>query len=651
MATNSQTYFSYNPHYALCTKETNKGFVITRLADEAKLATIIVRDLKQIASYQWDYLKGKFLIVFFKDGTARIYNCFAGGKLVSLLRFTSKRVISGIWDRVCLPKRASGAFDHDITKLMPLLIKFGRDSRQTYILPYEPPNNVWRRQSLNEEQEPVIFDTHIVYQEEDGTFIIMFQGECPIAVPRVLPNDDHWFSSSPVPKILTIEHGLYCIFHKDGAAESLDLRPLLESELTISLIDNIITMRQLSKYLRDHLDIINKDLVIPYVEFLTKVCDHDYDIENLNQQLSSLLLIGEVPIELEDWFINAFGEKNLKKWKKLALEAYQKTAQVLTLTFIPACERLLILAERIGGLSKSLQLLETQMIGELSELSTLTTTLQSFLETTLRTIKDVSYQEMLFTVFQEWFSDRVMESINEDYKPKMKLDDQPDIAHKLLKFFESRLKKEDQQEAVNDLAKVNSFDTLLRQVNENLESVLDQNIKPKVLHKIKRGYHYSVFKTTNADNEFLPLDTELLDVTTSPSLPVIVFIASNKSHAPQHTTYSLGSLEKTVPSKTASKQVYLEIPTKINSQINQARVWETFRKEEDIVSREHKNKNVTRTLSVELGFEYCADTNSRDSCDAERDKFKMHYRCIIESSGQLKISHETPQQTENTRLK
>lgn len=370
-----------------------------------------------------------------------------------------------------------------------------------------------------------------------------------------------------------------------------------------------------------------------------KICDDEYDIEELNDELTSLLLIGEVPLKFENWCCNSVGEKNLKKWKKLGSEAYQKTIQVLTLAFIPACERIIILAERVRGVLKSIQLKEEQMIIELVDLSTLISDLQSFLKTTLETIKHMSQQEILFNNFLEWFCDKVMETIDEEYRPKIKLDNKPNIGHDLLLFFDSTLKREDQAEKVDNFARVGSFLALLQKIDLNLEIASCKYVKPKVIQKMKTDTHPSVFREISGATED---KIQLLDVTCSSNFLLIVYVVSAAEPEPKLDQYNVGVFERSTPHKMLSRQKLLGdgVLTPPGT-LNHAHVWEKYD-----VGKQAGKKNVTKAFSVQFAFSYNPPQQSvaEGVRQLEFHLFEnrrfVNYNLQLKANGELKIDQQ-----------
>lgn len=538
-------YRCYNPLYSLYAKKFNKGLSICRVADNAKIATVAVRDLNVLAQFQWDPITGKRMTVFYKDGNARIYDAFQAGKLLALLRISKTRVDGAIWDRIELSRQeVTFKFDHFVLNSMPKMIRFARDTRQIFILPYEPPNKTWRLATEEEDgvkREKEILDVHLVHQEDNG-LVLMLDGDFILRLAAG--------PSGPALKdIVVADRGLYHCFYEDATVESLSLDQLIQCDATIQLIQHFIAIKQLNHYLQDLLDLIKRDLVAPYTEFLTKICDAAFGYEILHEELESLLLGGGLSVELENWFCYTVGEKNFKKWKKMGLEMYQKTIQILTLSFIPACERLILLSERCRACLKALQLIESSTTTDSSEFANLTSLSQTYLRSTVETIQGVSAQEVLFQTFLQWFDDRLHEALDEDYKQKLSIDSNCKIGYQIATYLDLRINPDKQSEYDNKFLKLQTFQEILDTMSQNLQLIRDREIEPKVLQKITRVNRHNL---PNSENQIL------LAVAPIPSQSNIISFFSS-SNAAQQPTFYTRTLDKSSLAQISS-EVPIELP-------------------------------------------------------------------------------------------
>lgn len=623
MAAHNLDYRCYNQLYPLYAKKVNKGLGICRVADDARIATVAVRDLSVLAQFQWDLTTGRRMTIFYKDGSARVYDAFQAGKLLALLRLSNTRIDGAIWDRIDISIEGGETlqkFDHDVLKAMPKMIRFARDTRQIYILPYEPPNRAWRL--TTEEQDGVkceknILDVHIVHQEDNG-LVLMLNGDFILRL-EAGPSD------SALRDMTAARHGLYHCFFQDATVKSLNLGRLIRCEATTQLIEHFIVLKQLVRYLQDHLDLIKKDLAVPYAEFLDKICDSAYGYPILYEDLQSLLLAGGSSVELENWLCYTVGEKNSKKWRKMGLEMYQKAVQILTLSFIPACERLILLSERCRAHLKALQLTETSAITEFPLLASLTSLGQACLRTTIETIQGVSAQEVLFRTFLEWFDDRVHEALDEDYKPKLLLDSNGKIGYEISTYLGLRINPDKQSEYDNKILRLDSFQHTLISLSEALQLARAQDIEPTVLHKITSEPRQSV---ADSDNQ------RLLAVAPIPAQSHIVCFLSN-------TSGQLPSLLAKVLDMSTLTQASAEVPIEVPFGLRDLSEGRVRIVRLTSVSEEHHDHThrTNSTNKSEIVFTVSASrtAEAQDHFNAAAGQEEFTVRCQVTPAGVLTL--------------
>lgn len=491
-----QEYADYNPLYPLYVRRFTRGLSIHRMADDARIATIIVRDMSQVARHQWDPSTGKFLSIFYKDGIVRIYDGFRSGRLVSLLRAGKDGVVSGVWDRIELEHsdKSDGnwSIDHDITEMMPKMVKFARDSHQLCVIPYSLPSDVWRLPTADDTNQ--VLDAHVIRCVDNLSVMLNGEFSLSISLPQV---------PSSLVKFVLAQHR-YLAFYQDGSVEKFDLANLTENPFALRLLKDVVTMRQLYQYLQDHIELVQRDLIQPYDEFLERCCQGAFGgYDPLREQLQELMLLGAVTPELEDWLVNSVGEKNLKRWRKLGTDAYHKTLQVLTLACLPACERLISLGQKCRG-----NLLSQQMNPPSID------SLQLFLKNILETIANLSSQQRLLGSFLDWFDDRVHESIDEDYKLRSSIHDNSGLGPDLASYLQLRLS--DSSTEFSAVASLTHSLTKMQGCLSPLDSILFDEIASKI-RIVGTEDH------TNAKKTFFdPLDLTVINInsTTSPATSI-----------------------------------------------------------------------------------------------------------------------------------
>ena len=212
--------------------------------------------------------------------------------------------------------------------------------------------------------------------------------------------------------------GSFLAVGKDGTLQWVTLK-FLECALMRELVKSSGQIRFLCRYLAENVSLCHTELIEPYRVFLTRLMGA-YEGDDLATRLRDILLTGYIPDDLEEWLCNSVGDKNYKRWKQLSTRMYGDLNNVLTLAVVPACERLILAAERMQGIHKSLKLQRfcKDYAGELTtvELQTLISECQTLLEFTLNLITELNRDAALHQVFAEWFYDVVMETVDEDYK-------------------------------------------------------------------------------------------------------------------------------------------------------------------------------------------------------------------------------------------
>lgn len=410
-------FLKYNPRFGLyAMNQDHRGLVVNRVSDSSSIVRINVRDINLVLDYYWDPVEGKYISLFLRDGSVRIYNIFNEGKLVSLLRVLpirfggSKPSISKcLWDRILLPSEEESSLRipySDATKNMPKLVKFVVESKQIDIIPYRNMTKVWK--SIEDSSKKLI-DIHMGYVQESTDLQILIDGEY-LLHPLSLTDVSKELKPVTIMKSLVNKNG-YNIWFQDNSCVEIDLSQLVMDPDKLAVIESINSMRSLYNFLQDHINLIEKSLMDPYYEFLESIRGIDD-----SSVLEELFLIGQVDETLQHWFVDTINEKNLKKWTRLGNELYSNFKQILILVFIPVCEQLLVLVTRVNGMMRSLYLSQQEQ-DVLGTTLLENTRIQQVLKDVIVLIEDINEEEKCFKEnFMPWLTDKVYESINEDYK-------------------------------------------------------------------------------------------------------------------------------------------------------------------------------------------------------------------------------------------
>ncbi|KOH00965.1 anaphase promoting complex subunit 4 [Saccharomyces eubayanus] len=507
-------FIDYNPRFPIFAIRVVKGLAIHRVSDHARLAVIPIRNIALVANYNWDVSTGKFLSIFFKDGTIRIHDIFKDGRLVSFLRIPRTNISRGIWDRIPL-KYESGhrSFAYNVIDVLPKLIRFVKDSKRVTIAPYTPPNSLWRGPDEDDPENREKLDIHVIFNEGNDKITVFFNGDYAI----LLPVSD--FENEKILKsVVKVQDGFYHCLYNDGTVSTLNLERLLQSEPSVDLLRYMMVIKELIGYLLAHIEFINRELTTPYVDFLKRICDEAYGYSKLKSELECLFLLGEVPCDLDDWLCNAVGEKNFKRWKVLGCEAYQKTVQVFTLAFVPTCERIIIFVQKVKGVLEAFSIQdESDNNADLTAVELLLKQSQELLNITLKSIIDLGKDEALFEKFLMWFNDRIHEGLDEDYKSKFEFEDDPYFGYDLLNFFEKFLfgGNTDSSSVID----MNLYRDLINSMTDMEKDIAKNNVNPHIQRQILFQSKADVFSQRYPSSQI-----NLLDAIKLPKQNYIVYL-------------------------------------------------------------------------------------------------------------------------------
>ncbi|CCD27019.1 anaphase promoting complex subunit 4 NDAI_0J01270 [Naumovozyma dairenensis CBS 421] len=504
-----------NPSFPLYLTKTSNSIIARRTLDGFQISNIIIRNMQNVIAIDWDSKTGKYLTINFDDGTFRIYDIFQDGKLITLVRpqrnlldiHRKTKVDNAIWDRlIILNSIQELEFNHDITKLMPTLIKFVKDSTNIYIVPYShnEKQNIWREfqpvssykpistnmdaidMTTNQEVEKSMryLDLHIIHVIDPDCFTIAINGTYQINLVRKTINTTN---RNKIVRILkSTVHGVYHCFHENGSIRSLYFSHFTSSTLHVELLEIFMEINEMIKYFQYHLDLINKHLLKTFTDFLYPTIFEEKQNGGGNsmlQQLKLSLLSGEMSEELIEWLTLSIGEKNLKKWKRLSEELYSKSIQIFSLALIPACELTLLLSQKCLAILNAIEIEKKARIRAKSKLSTNSThtnielnsrqdkiltefspsflelieILQKFGSRCLQNLRKISYIEKQSSLFLKWLQEMIFHALDEDHVPKLDTYSNPIICLDLSNFLNKLIvlstdkNKEDREEDQNPL--------------------------------------------------------------------------------------------------------------------------------------------------------------------------------------------------------
>ncbi|CAI4058177.1 hypothetical protein SKDZ_04G3370 [Saccharomyces kudriavzevii ZP591] len=507
-------FIDYNPRFPIFATRITKGLAIHRVSDHARIAIIPVRNIALVANYSWDRTSGKFLSIFFKDGTVRIHDIFKDGRLVSFLRVPSTKISRGIWDRIPLKREYDNeTFAYNVIDILPKLIRFVKDSKRVSIVPYTPPNGLWRGPDEDDPESGEILDVHVIFNEGNDEITIFFNGDYTILLPM-----DDIENERILESVVKVQDGFYHCFYNDGSVRTLNLQPLLRSKPSVDLLHYIMVIKELIGYLLAHVELINRELITPYLDFVKRICDEAYGYNKLKSELECLFLLGEVSCDLEDWLCNSVGEKNLKKWKFLGCEAYQKTTQILTLVFVPTCERIIIFVEKLRGTLEAFSVQnKSNNTSDLTAVELLLKNSQELLNNTLKSIIALGRNETLFEKFFIWFNDRIHEGLDEDYKLKFEFEDDPYFGYDLLTYFDKILSYRSTESS--SVINMKLYRELINNMSDMEKDIAKNNVSQHIQQQLLINIRKDVYSQMYPSSQI-----RLLDAIKLPNQSYIVYL-------------------------------------------------------------------------------------------------------------------------------
>lgn len=364
----------------------DRKLVTRRTSDGTAIASVPVRDPTQLVGAHWDCAAGRYLSLVFTDGSVRVHDAHLGGKLVALVRAARPLgpVDAACWGRVWEPAARRGAVATDVTRQMPLLVKFRAASAEGAAPPlgglghpvhFAPGPAEWRRglgrgtgpgsaaNTGTQEQDPQtrrLLDVHVLHSPASDEVHCVLNGAFDVLLHGggVPPGPD-----MRVLRVLPLGGGEFQLWYVSGHARTLSVRGITHGGGHMALLAGVDELVSLAAYLRQHMDLLQTHVVVPYVQLLTTLVYEGRDTDVLWRDIRQMYLMGTRTDALGDWLHLTLGERNLAEWGALFLRTITDVGNVLSLGFIPALERVVVLAERFHGDVRAYELRELY-IGE-----------------------------------------------------------------------------------------------------------------------------------------------------------------------------------------------------------------------------------------------------------------------------------------------
>lgn len=402
----------YNKQLNVYATREDKSIEIKKLNTNILLSSIFIRDISQVTTFNWDSLTGKYLSVIFKDGSIRINDMLQNGKLVAFLRTKLNGIDSAIWDRIVShgdqDSLKSKSFNHNILSFMPQLVKYVSDGSGPNMTPFIPQMAVWRQYKNK------ITDIHLLHQYSTDTFVVVINGEYILNLPNNAPNNK-------ICKILTTSKNIYSCYYENGYVKEIDIHNFINDEgKAMTLLETYTLMKDYLKYVKDHVNVMMKKLITPFLAFIQKLKDPSVHNFNVHEHLMSLFFDGIISTELSEWLQYTIGEKNLETLHEMIDHAYKTCSQILIMCIVPVLERIIILSNQIQSILLSLQLINQGSIVNLDDVTIpetkhIITECQYLFKKTIEKIRDIRHESSILKTFLVWLEDKVHEVMNEDH--------------------------------------------------------------------------------------------------------------------------------------------------------------------------------------------------------------------------------------------
>ncbi|SCU86053.1 LANO_0C06568g1_1 [Lachancea nothofagi CBS 11611] len=518
----------WNPRMALYLVATGKNVGINRAIDDQRIGTVVLKDYEQVMGFQWDQKEGKQFVVYYKHGLAKVYDCTTGGSLQKVIKLVSSQdpsvsLSTAVWAKTEWKTfdNSYAALDMDLSAMMPGMVRIVRDSKQITMAPLEP----WGPDLRNPEAQIILG-----HSQESHSYVMTIDDLISVEFKSGV---DKLFKILP-PKY---KHGPFVGVGEGGSLEYVYL-PLTEAPLMRELIKSSGQVQFLCTYLLENIALCRSDLIEPYRLFLARITNA-YD-GDLYEQLCDIVLTGYVASDLEDWLCNSIGDKNYKRWKQLSSRMYGDLNNVLVLAIVPACERLILVCEKLQGIHRSLKLQKMAGISDFHEdewdspeIQTLLCECQKLLTTALKITTDLNREAALHSVFADWFFDVMMESVDEDYKKPARNASPFDIEQYLASCWRD----------ASETARIALLEAMATEALVTCSDDINMvYTKPWVLDLVKVSEPLKTLHTlapTTTDLARAPPETRLLDAVSDDA--GTVFVASTTSARPGQVEVSVTS--------------------------------------------------------------------------------------------------------------
>ncbi|KAI5960035.1 hypothetical protein KGF57_001979 [Candida theae] len=257
--------------------------------------------------------------------------------------------------------------------------------------------------------------------------------------------------------------------------------------------DSMTLLCQTIEYLersKTTLNEVEKEIKSFYIAINRYLSNLETEVKgNLLQNLSDMLLTGNIPDETKDFWVNQFGERGFKKMDKLCENAFEQCHRKVFQYLIAPMERVILLLSELEGTSKWRNAIEL----DLSDIANLIKQCQTELKTYTQFMWDLKEEKEHYVEFFNWWKEIVDKFADKETTTTASTSSLLEFLHsnllqsKVLQYItndfdtikyagESQLLSDSQQEISA------SFQILLDQVDEYHQSHVEIYLETEIYH-------------------------------------------------------------------------------------------------------------------------------------------------------------------------
>ncbi|KAI0463807.1 hypothetical protein LJB42_002813 [Komagataella kurtzmanii] len=357
---------------------------------------------------------GKIIAVSLKDGSIRLYDGNMGTLMyvIESANNTGESTASFLsWPNVKqIKSQSSEESEPTLQEKLEKFFDFNLAKGLPKLTPLNNTDTVFMNKSLQDEDKYLTQDNTLNYLLTNYNNVISLSllGFFQISSLVKFDSNDvilHHFESDDLST-------LYFLYNRDGSTllkqislNFLKQRDIVNLGLSYSKINSLIeyvnqVLKQLHHETKPYLDFNHKLLDLLKEEIISSKGD-----ETGISLLYGLLLTGIMHPCLKTWITDYLGDKNIRRWIKLAVNCYEGNKKSLFSHLLPCLERIIVMLDELKGSTTPLTKQQLQKL-----LSGCTDLLQK----TYLFIWKINHEQRLFKYFIEWLDYVLLEYTTDD---------------------------------------------------------------------------------------------------------------------------------------------------------------------------------------------------------------------------------------------